>query len=90
MSSDATFKSQAERYGFGSPIGVHWFASSEQTAKTYADERRAFDYQNAEPGIVAAFLNIRTPSKSTPTGKMAKPKSWQNIERDRQSPDRRS
>ncbi|MCB0247462.1 MAG: PLxRFG domain-containing protein [Anaerolineae bacterium] len=59
MSSDATFKSQAERYGFGSPIGVHWFASSEQTAKTYADERRAFDYQNAEPGIVAAFLNIR-------------------------------
>ena len=59
MSSDATFKSQAERYGFGSPVGVHWFASSEQTAKTYADERRAFDYQNAEPGIVAAFLNIR-------------------------------
>lgn len=69
MSSDATFKSQAERYGFGSSIGVHWFASSKQTAKTYADERRAFDYQNSEPGIVAAFLNIRDAIEINANGK---------------------
>ncbi len=55
ISEDATFKSQKERYGFGGELGVHWFASSENTAKTYADVRRAFDYQSADPGVISAF-----------------------------------
>jgi len=69
ISEDATFKSQKERYGFGGELGVHWFASSENTAKTYADVRRAFDYQSADPGVISAFLNIRDPIKIDAGGK---------------------
>ncbi|MDY0227216.1 MAG: hypothetical protein RBR38_10345 [Desulfomicrobium apsheronum] len=58
---DGVFKGQKERLGFGNESGVHWFTPSERTAKTYADPRRAFDYQNAEPGVIPAYLNVENP-----------------------------
>jgi len=61
LAEDGAFKSQKERLGFGRDTGVHWFTPSQATAKTYADPRRAFDYQNAEPGVVPAYLNIENP-----------------------------
>lgn len=61
IAEDGAFKSQKERLGFGRDTGVHWFTPSPATAKTYADPKRAFDYQNAEPGIIPAYLNIENP-----------------------------
>lgn len=61
VDEDGVFKSQRERYGFGKETGAHWFASSPETARSYMDPNRAFDYQAAEPGMVAAFLKIENP-----------------------------
>ena len=61
IDTDPVFKSQKERYGFGKETGVHWFAESYRTAKTYADDRRAFNYQEADPGTVKAYLKIDNP-----------------------------
>jgi hypothetical protein len=58
IQTDYAFKSLKERYGHGSEDGVHWFAKNYKTAKSYADDRRAFDYQNAEAGVYAAYLKI--------------------------------
>lgn len=55
---DATFRN---RWTGSAEDGAHWFASSRKTAATYADDRRAFDYQNAEPGLVDAYLVARNP-----------------------------
>lgn len=35
---------------------VFFFAKSRRTASTYADDRRAFDYQGAEPGVIPVYL----------------------------------
>ncbi len=62
MGEDATFKSQAERFGGrGESTHAHWFASDTRTAKSYADDRRAYDYQNAEPGVIPAYLQALNP-----------------------------
>ena len=61
MGGDAQFKSQKELIGMGREQGVHWFTPSKQTAKSYADPRRAFDYQNAEPGVIDAYVLMRNP-----------------------------
>jgi len=61
MREDATFKSMKERIGFGRAEGSFWFTPSLATAKTYADPRRAFDYQSAEEGIVSAFIKLENP-----------------------------
>lgn len=61
MEDDATFKSQRERLGFGRDEAAHWFAAAPSTAKSYADPRRAFDYQNSEPGVIPAFLKMENP-----------------------------
>jgi GGDEF domain-containing protein len=61
VDEDGIFKSQRERYGFGKETGAHWFASSPATARSYMDPNRAFDYQAAEPGMVAAYLKIKNP-----------------------------
>lgn len=58
---DGTFKSQKERYGMGASEAAHWFTPSMQTAKTYADPVRAFDYQNAEEGVISAYLKLENP-----------------------------
>ena len=61
MDADATFMSMNDRYGAQEGVGAFWFASSRATAASYADDRRAFDYQNAEPRIISAHLALRNP-----------------------------
>ena len=61
VQEDGVFKSEKERYGFGRGEAAFWFSRDTATAKTYADPRRAFDYQNAEPGIVSAFVRLDNP-----------------------------
>ena len=41
--------------------GVHWFAEDYNTATTYADDTRAFDYQNAEPRTDYYYIKIDNP-----------------------------
>jgi len=40
---------------------VFWFAKSAATAASYADDRRATDYQNAEPRTWQGYLKITNP-----------------------------
>lgn len=61
MGEDATFMSLNDRYGAREGVGVFWFAKDRGTASTYADDRRAFDYQNAESGIIPAYLKLENP-----------------------------
>jgi pimeloyl-ACP methyl ester carboxylesterase len=61
LKEDGTFKSQKDRLGFGRKDGAHWFTPSLATAKSYADPRRAFDYQNAEEGTVSTYLKMDNP-----------------------------
>ena len=63
LKEQAVFKSEKDRYGWGKETGVHWFADSKATASTYADERRAFDFQNAESMIIPAYLKLENPLK---------------------------
>ena len=41
--------------------GAFFFTSSYSMAKSYADERRAFDYQNAEGGVMFFYLSLQNP-----------------------------
>lgn len=41
--------------------GVSWFTDNRHTAKTYADPKRAFDYQNAEPKVLVRRITIKNP-----------------------------
>lgn len=61
LKEDGTFKSQKDRLGFGRKEAAHWFTPSKATAKSYADPRRAFDYQNAEEGVMAAYIKLDNP-----------------------------
>jgi hypothetical protein len=61
--------------------GVHWFAKDYKTASTYADDTRAFDYQNAEPRLDPYYIKIENPY--TVDGKGAKWRSAQGIGRTR-------
>jgi hypothetical protein len=46
-----------------------FFTTSAKVAKTYADPRRAFDYQAADEGVVDAFLSIKNPLTLDAQGK---------------------
>ena len=61
MKEDGIFKSEKEKFGMGRSTAAHWFTPSINTARTYADPRRAFDYQNAEEGIVQAYIKLENP-----------------------------
>src|SRR5690606_17683651 len=60
-SADGIFKSPKQRYGMGDNSAAFWFAKERSTAATYADDRRAFDYQNADAGIIPAYLSLKNP-----------------------------
>jgi hypothetical protein len=68
---DAGFVSKAEslqREGYGNtdyqdPNRAFFFSDDIATAKTYADDRRAFDYQNADPGVIKAHLRMDNPKE---------------------------
>ena len=61
LDEDGIFKSQDQIFGMGSRIGVHWFVKDITTAKSYAKDKFAFDYQNSVPKVLPAFLNIKNP-----------------------------
>lgn len=63
MESDGIFKGQREKFGMPTDGSdrAFWFSTSDSTAKTYADPKRAFDYQNAEPAIVDGFVKMMNP-----------------------------
>lgn len=42
--------------------GVFFFSNDHAIANTYADDRRAFDYQNAEPHVVPVYLSLKNPA----------------------------
>lgn len=60
LDSDPVFKSEQGRFGMGRDTGVHWFSDSQRNAQTYAN-KPAFDYQNAEPKILPAFIKMENP-----------------------------
>lgn len=39
----------------------YFFTSSRSVAKSYADPKRAFDYQNSEEGVIPVFIALRNP-----------------------------
>ncbi len=61
LKDEAVFKSQKDRSGFGRYDAAHWFSADMRTARSYADPRRAFDYQNSEEGTVDAYIRIENP-----------------------------
>lgn len=63
LDTDPVFRSEFERYGGfgGSKDNVQWFAMSKAVADTYADDRRAFDYQNSVPKTIRTFLRFSNP-----------------------------
>ena len=68
-----------ERPGFRqSPSrGMAFFAvDRHDMARTYADARRAFDYQGADPAVVPLYLSIQNPLMVDAEGK-----SWRGTER---------
>lgn len=58
---DGIFKNLNQQYGREGGDSAFWFSSSIKTAVSYADERRAFDYQNAKAGIIAVYLSLQNP-----------------------------
>lgn len=55
---------------------VFFAAADYRAADTYADDRRAFDYQNAEAGVIPLFLSIQNPMEID-----AKGARWRDTER---------
>jgi hypothetical protein len=51
----------SERHGRTSGDIEHWAAKDRRTAASYADDRRAFDYQNAEPATLQAMMRLKNP-----------------------------
>ncbi|MEO0449104.1 MAG: hypothetical protein AAFZ74_02155 [Pseudomonadota bacterium] len=56
------FKTPAERYAPDRErSGPYYFTDSQRVARTYANDERAFDYQNAVPEVVPLYLKIKNP-----------------------------
>lgn len=55
------FSTASERLMGDDRSGPYYFTNRKQTAATYADDTRAFDYQNAEPEIIEAFVAQANP-----------------------------
>ena len=53
------FQTPRERIGY--PTDELWAAKDRKTASSYADPKRAFDYQNAEPATVEAIMRLKNP-----------------------------
>jgi hypothetical protein len=61
LKQTGVFQSLKERFGKAQGGGAFWFATSRATASTYANPNRAFDYQNAEPQVVASYIRLENP-----------------------------
>ena len=51
---------EANRYTEKQPVPV-FFADERRVSATYADARRAFDYQGAEPAVLPFYLQLKNP-----------------------------
>lgn len=70
------FQSNTERLlGASDPERAFFFTNSKRMAGSYADDRRAFDYQNAIPETLPVYLSI-----SNPLIINAKGESWNKFE----------
>lgn len=66
---DGVFRSKRERTTISCPSTrsgadperAFFFAASVATAMSYVDEHRAFDYQNAEGGLISVYLSLQRP-----------------------------
>jgi GNAT superfamily N-acetyltransferase len=58
---NGVFKTPMEKFSGKDPNRAYFFTDDFRTANTYADDRRAFDYQNAEAGVGKFFLSLRNP-----------------------------
>jgi hypothetical protein len=54
---------------------VYFFSDDYGTSNTYADDRRALDYQNAEPHTLPVYLSLKNPLEID-----AKGEKWRNTE----------
>lgn len=62
LMTDLVFKTAKQKFSNSTDIpGQYFFTDSISKARTYANPVRAFDYQNAEPGIVGVYLSIKNP-----------------------------
>lgn len=61
VDDDGVFKNNNEKFGGTGGARAFWFAKDRRVAATYADDTRAWDYQNADPGIVPAYLDLKNP-----------------------------
>ncbi len=61
VTESGVFQTLKERHGIEDDERAFFFAADTRTAGTYASDRRAWDYQNAVPGIVPAYLRIENP-----------------------------
>lgn len=55
---------------------VYFFSEDYGTANTYADDRRAMDYQNAEPHTLPVYLSLKNPLEVD-----AKGQKWRDTEK---------
>jgi hypothetical protein len=55
------FRTWGQRYNDKDDKPVYWAAKDHETAKTYADPHRAFDYQNSEPRTLPVQMRMRNP-----------------------------
>ena len=62
FSKDSTFKTIEEQFnGKKDKNSSYYFTSSKSKALSYADSKRAFDSQNAEPSLISTYLKIENP-----------------------------
>ena len=61
LKSDYIFKTSNERFGISNENRAYFFTDSYSIAKSYADPHRAFDYQNAEEGVMQLYLSLKNP-----------------------------
>jgi hypothetical protein len=62
LEEDGKFTTEKERWsGEDDPGRAFFFAADRDVAKSYADDRRAFDYQEAEPGVASFYLSLKNP-----------------------------
>lgn len=55
------FRTVRERVSGSDPDAIYWATKDQRTARTYADDRRALDYQNAEPAVLPVQLQMKNP-----------------------------
>lgn len=57
------FKTKKEQFGSKDDAAIHWATPDYQVAHSYADDKRAFDYQNAEPKTLPVELRMKNPKE---------------------------